>query len=150
MLVATIAGASAAHAEWSGQSAEFKTFDTNRDGYISRDEAQRVRYFDKAFVEADSNRDDRLDPDEFVKAQAVHERVQAGQYLSDGVLTAKVKAALLKDLRLTGFEIDVQTQEGIVRLSGSVDSKEQVMRAAEIAAGVEGVIAVNNSLDVKS
>jgi len=150
LLVAAIAGASAAHAESSGQSAEFTTFDSNRDGYVSRDEAQRVRYFDKAFVEADSNRDDRLDPDEFVKAQAVHERVQAGQYLSDSVLTAKVKAALLKDLRLTAFAIDVETQEGIVRLSGSVDNKEQVMHAAEIAAGVEGVIAVNNSLDVKS
>lgn len=149
-LVAAIAVASAAHAESSGQSPEFKRFDTNRDGYISRDEAQGIRNFDRAFVEADDDRNGRLDPDEFVKAQSVHERLQAQQYLSDSVVTAKVKAALLKDLRFEGFDIQVETHEGIVQLSGFVDSKEQISRAAEIAAGVEGVTSVKNSLLVKS
>lgn len=149
LLVALIAAASTAQAESSGQSAEFRTFDSNHDGYISRDEAQRVKNFDKALVEADGNRDGRLDPDEFVKAQAVHERMQTAQYLSDSVVTAKVKAALLKDLQLKGFDISVETYQGTVQLSGFVDSREQVTRAARIAAGVQGVDAVKNSLLVK-
>lgn len=149
LLVASIAAAPTAQAESSGQSAEFKTFDTNGDGYISRDEARRVKNFDKALVEADGNRDGRLDPDEFVKAQAVQERLQAGQYLSDSMVTAKVKAALVKDLQLKGFDISVETYEGTVQLSGFVDSKEQVTRAAAIAASVQGVAAVKNSLLVK-
>lgn len=148
-LVAAMAVASAARAESPGPSPEFKRFDTNRDGYISRDEAQGIRDFDRAFVEADGDRNGRLDPDEFVKAQSVHERVQAGQYLSDSVVTTKVKAALLTDLRFKGFDIAVETHEGIVQLSGFVDSQEQVSRAAEIAASVEGVISVKNSLLVK-
>jgi len=150
LLVAAIAGASVAHAEWSSQSAEFKKFDTNRDGYISRDEAKQVQDFEQALVEADDNRDGRLDPDEFVKAQSVHERLKAGQYVADSVVTAKVKAALLKDLRLTGLDIEVETYKGTVQLSGFVDSKEQVLRAARIAASVEGVITVHNSVLVKS
>lgn len=150
LLIAAIAGASTAYAGPSGQSPEFKKFDTNGDGYISRDEARRFRNFEKALDEADGNRDGRLDPDEFVKAQSVHERLQAGRYLSDSALTAKVKAALLKDLRLKGFNISVETYQGTVQLSGFVDSKEQAEQAARIAASVEGVATVKNSLIVKS
>ena len=149
-LAALIAGVATAQAESADQSAEFRKLDANHDGYISRDEARRVKDFDKALVEADGNRDDRLDPDEFVKAQSIHERMQAGQYLSDSVLTAKVKAALLKDLQLKGFDISVETYGGTVQLSGFVDSREQVARAAEIAASVQGVASVENSLLVKS
>lgn len=149
-LAVVIAGASPVQAEPSAQSAEFSKLDTNRDGYISRDEARAVKNFGTSFVEADGNRDGRLDPDEFVKAQSIHERTEAGQYLSDSVLTAKVKTALLKDLQLEGFAISVETYEGTVQLSGFVDSKEQVARAAEIAASVQGVTSVKNSLLVKS
>jgi hyperosmotically inducible protein len=125
------------------------SFDTDRDGYISHDEAQRMRHFDRALVDADDNRDGRLDRDEFIKAQSIHERLQAGQYVVDSVITARVKAALLKEPRLSGSEIEVETHEGIVQLSGLVDNNEQVKRAAEIAAGVEGVTAVRNHLLVK-
>jgi len=150
LLITAIAGASGAHAETSGPSEEFRKFDTNADGYISRVEAKRVRDFDKALVEADDDRDGRLDPDEFIKAQSVHERMQAGQYLADTMVTAKVKAALLKDMQLTGLDIEVETYEGKVQLSGYVDTKSQVRRAAEVAASISGVTAVTNSLLVKS
>ena len=46
---------------------EFKKFDTNRDGYLSREEAGKIRGFDKAFSEADDNRDGKLDAAEFGK-----------------------------------------------------------------------------------
>jgi hyperosmotically inducible protein len=131
-------------------SAEFGKLDVNHDGYLSRGEARKLRGFEKPFKEADGNRDGRLDPDEFVKAQSIHERIHAGQYVDDGVITAKVKAALLKDWTGSATAVSVETNSGTVLLSGFVDSAEQARRAAEIASGVEGVVSVKNGLVVKS
>jgi hyperosmotically inducible protein len=44
----------------------------------------------------------------------------------------------------------VETYKGTVLLSGFVDSEEQVRRATEIAASVDGVVNVKNGLAVKS
>lgn len=149
-LAAGCIGAAAA-AQTDGQpSAEFKRLDANGDGYLSPEEARKIRGFDKAFREADDNRDGRLDASEFVKAQSVHERIRAGQYVDDSLLTAKVKAALLKDSVMSALAVSVETHKGIVLLSGFVDNETQVHRAAEIASGVEGVQDVKNSLTVKS
>ena len=149
LLAVLLAGTSTGFAATTAENAEFQKLDTNRDGYISREEARKVEGFDKALIEADGDRDDRLNPDEFIKAQSVHERMRAGQYVSDSVVTAKVKAALVKDLHLKGFDISVETFHGTVQLSGFVDNKEQVARAGEIAASVQGVGTVKNSLIVK-
>ena len=66
----------------------FKRLDVNRDGYVSREEAKKLPNFEKAFGEADDNRDGKLDADEFIKAQAIYDRVRAAQYVDDSVLTA--------------------------------------------------------------
>lgn len=131
-------------------SPEFRQLDANRDGYISPAEVKKLRGFEKAFREADDNRDSRLDASEFVKAQAIYERMRVEQYVGDSVITAKVKAALLKDAQVSGLDVKVETYEGKVLLSGFVNNEQQVQRAAEIASGVRGVVAVKNSLVVKS
>jgi hyperosmotically inducible protein len=131
-------------------SAEFKKLDVNHDGYLSREEVRKIRGFEKAFKEADENRDGRLDVDEFVKAQAIHDRVRVGQYLDDSVITTKVKAALLRDRTLSVLGVSVETYKGTVLLSGFVDSEEEVRRATEIAASVDGVVNVKNGLAVRS
>lgn len=132
------------------ENAAFRKADTNRDGSISQDEAKKLPNFERAFREADDNRDGKLDADEFIKAQAIHERIRAAQFLDDSVITAKVKTALLKDLRLKGLDVSVETYQGMVLLSGFVNDGEQARRAAEIAASITGVVAVRNSLVVKS
>jgi len=131
-------------------SPEFKKLDTNRDGYLSREEARKIRGFDKAFSESDDNRDGKLDAAEFTKAQAIHERIVAGQYVDDSVITARIKAALLKDKVVSALAVSVETRKGTVVLSGFVESDSQMRRAAEIAAGVQGVVTVKNALVVKS
>ena len=147
-LGSAIAGGSA---ESGGQpSAEFKKLDVNHDNFLSREEVRKIRGFEKAFKEADENRDGRLDVDEFVKAQAIHDRVRAGQYLDDSMITTKVKAALLRDRTMSVLAVSVETYKGTVLLSGFVDSEEEVRRAAEIAAGVDGVVNVKNGLAVRS
>ena len=151
-LAAALIAAAVAQAADTNQpvSPEFKRLDANRDGYLSRDEARKIRDFDQAFTEADDNRDGKLDAAEFIKAQSIHDREAAGRYVDDSVITAKVKAALLKDSAVSALEVSVETRKGTVVLSGFVDSDSQLQRAAEIAASVQGVVTVKNALVVKS
>jgi hyperosmotically inducible periplasmic protein len=80
---------------------------------------------------------------------AVQGRETAGQYVDDTTITTKVKAALLRDEGLKGHQVNVETMEGTVQLSGFVDSAQQAARAAELARGVEGVKSVRNSIVVR-
>ena len=129
---------------------DFQKLDANHDGYIGRDEAARLRDFGRAFSEADVNRDGKLDRDEFAKAQAIYDRVRAKAYLDDSVITAKVKAALIKDPEVKSLEVSVETNQGVVLLSGFVDNDKQMRRAQEIAASIQGVRNVKSNLLVKS
>ena len=129
---------------------EFRRLDSNRDGFLSREEARKLHGFDKAFGEADDNRDGKLDAAEFTKAQSIHDRQAAGQFVDDSVITAKIKAALLKDPVVSALAVSVETRGGTVLLTGFVENDNQLRRAAEIAAGVQGVVNVKNGLAVKS
>lgn len=74
----------------------------------------------------------------------------AGQAMDDGVITARVKAALIGDSRTKARQIDVTTREGVVQLGGFVDSAEAKVAATEVARSVAGVRNVQNSLEVKN
>lgn len=74
-----------------------------------------------------------------------------GQTLDDAGITAKVKASLLASPDVKGTDVNVNTEKGVVQLSGSLDAQSQIDRAVQIARGVEGVKQVDNSrLTVKS
>ena len=73
----------------------------------------------------------------------------AGAYVDDKVVSTKVKAALLKDPEVKALQVNVETYNGVVQLSGFVDKPDQVPRAAEVAKGVEGVKSVKNDLIVR-
>ncbi len=128
----------------------FEKLDTDRDGFISRDEAAKRHRFVRALSEADDNRDGRLDREEFVKAQSVYDRMRAGAYVSDRVITAKVKAALVKNREVSALAVKVDTHDGTVLLSGFVNTEQQALRAHEIAASIAGVKSVKSNLVVKS
>ena len=98
----------------------------------------------REFNSLDANRDGRLDADEFTKAQAINDRIRAGKYVDDSVITSKVKAALLKDRALSALAVSVETRSGTVILSGFVDNQDQARRATQIAAGVQGVVEVKS------
>ena len=73
----------------------------------------------------------------------------AGQYLDDTVVTSRVKAAIFKEPNLKTLQINVETYQGIVQLSGFVDTMDSARRAGEVAKNVEGVKEVKNDLVVK-
>lgn len=72
-----------------------------------------------------------------------------GEQVDDGVITTKVKSALLADDTVKGLDINVETAQGIVSLNGVVDSQAQIDMATQIAKSVEGVKDVQNNLTVK-
>lgn len=73
----------------------------------------------------------------------------AGTEIDDGIVTARVKSALLGDPAIKSFDIAVVTRKGEAQLSGFVDSQTQIERASELARAVEGVKTVANEISVK-
>lgn len=66
--------------------------------------------------------------------------------IDNAALTTKVKAALLADELVKGTQINVDSNNGVVTLNGTVDSAAYMQRAEQVARGVSGVTSVNNNL----
>jgi hyperosmotically inducible protein len=75
--------------------------------------------------------------------------ITAGEAMSDGWITTKVKAKILDETVLKGSDINVDTANHVVTLKGSVPSSAARERAETIAKGTEGVTRVLNQLVVK-
>ena len=80
---------------------------------------------------------------------ATDSRTAAVTQTDDTHITAGVKAALTDDASLKTSEIDVDTDQGVVRLSGFVSSADDVAAAAAAARTVRGVRSVRNELRLK-
>jgi len=74
---------------------------------------------------------------------------RAGQAIDDGAITASVKSKYLLDDTLKGLQINVDTEQGTVTLTGSVQDDAAKQRATQIAQGVEGVVNVDNQLTIQ-
>ena len=128
---------------------KFRSLDRNGDGFLSKDEVSQIQGYDRAFDEADDNRDGRLSPDEFIKSESIHDRQAVGKVVDDSVITAKVKTALLRERGLKSRDVHVETDQGRVLLSGFVDNDDQKQRAAAVARRVEGVREVRDGINVR-
>jgi hyperosmotically inducible protein len=125
--------------------AYFVALDRNRDGYISRIEAQADREVAKRFANFDIDNDGRLSEAEYAMIREDMEK----RMLRDAVITARVKAALLAEKGIPSTSIAVETYEGRVQLSGFVGSPDIVSRAGRVTASVNGVRTVHNGIAVK-
>ena len=67
---------------------------------------------------------------------------------SDARITTAVKARLVGDKYVDGFQISVQTYEGVVTLRGEVGSTIPREQAERLAAAVEGVRSVRNEIKI--
>lgn len=147
--IAFALGASLALTAHAQTNEKFKSLDRDGDGFLSKEETSRIRGYAQAFDEADDNRDGKLNADEFVKAEALHDRLQAGAYVSDSVLTAKVKTALIRERGLKSTDVNVETYRGRVLLSGWVENEEQRKHALRVVSKVEGVVEVRDGMNVR-
>jgi hyperosmotically inducible periplasmic protein len=82
-----------------------------------------------------------------VKGSSYAQRVRAASYVEDSVLSAKVKAALLKELRT--LSVNVDSHQGQVLLSGFVADEAVMNKALRVASSVDGVVQVRNGMVVK-
>ncbi len=70
----------------------------------------------------------------------------AGQYVDDATITTRVKAAFAEDKDVKGREISVRTDQGVVDLTGKVQTKTESDRATALATQVKAVKAVHNNI----
>lgn len=74
----------------------------------------------------------------------------AGRMLDDSTITAKINFDLINDGAVKVMDIDVDTQDGVVMLSGVVATEWEMERAIEVASRVAGVKEVKNNLQIGS
>ncbi|CEJ63464.1 MULTISPECIES: molecular chaperone OsmY [Citrobacter] len=67
-------------------------------------------------------------------------------YAGDTAITSEVKAKLLADDIVPSRKVKVETTDGVVQLSGTVESQAQSDRAESIAKAIDGVKSVKNDL----
>ena len=72
-----------------------------------------------------------------------------GNKIDDGIVTTKVKTALLANESVKSSDIAVVTRKGDVQLSGFVDNQNQIDRAIDVARSIEGVRSVSNEMSIK-
>jgi hyperosmotically inducible protein len=72
----------------------------------------------------------------------------AGQNIDDGTLTTSVKSSLAGERLNTLTRVGVETNNGIVYLTGEVETAAEKSRAGTVAGQVKGVKQVVNNLQV--
>jgi hyperosmotically inducible protein len=75
-------------------------------------------------------------------------RTTVGKRIDDTALTTKVATKIAADTDLNSFNIDVDSNEGVVTLSGRVATQAAKDEAGQIARDTEGVVSVENRLEV--
>jgi hyperosmotically inducible protein len=76
--------------------------------------------------------------------------LSTGEVITDATITAKVKSVLIADAVVKARDIDVDTLDGVVTLTGIVESQSEKQQAETLARGCEGVRAVRNQIEVRS
>ena len=76
-------------------------------------------------------------------------RETPSEYASDAAITSKIKADILAERTLKVLQINVETMQGVVQLSGFVDSKASEDKALSIANHIAGVKSVKDDLVVR-
>lgn len=69
-----------------------------------------------------------------------------GQLIDDSAITTKVKAAFVTDKTVSALGIGVETQKGVVQLSGFAKSTDEIRQAERVARQVKGVKDVRNDI----
>jgi len=77
-----------------------------------------------------------------------HAVERTGEIVSDVAITATVKSKLLGDTTTPGWNIDVDTKDGVVTLKGTVKSQAEIDRAMSLARGTSGVKRVVSALKI--
>ncbi len=79
-----------------------------------------------------------------------HYGEKVGGYIDDSTITAEVKKAFIGDSTVKAMQVKVETQNGMVQLSGFVDSTAVKEQAVTLAQHVKGVKSVYDSILIRT
>lgn len=83
--------------------------------------------------------------------EAVNGQVErAADAVGDAAITTAVNAELARDPDLSALKINVDTSNGRVALNGTAPTEQARDRATALAAGVKGVVSVDNGLVIET
>lgn len=74
-----------------------------------------------------------------VSATSVALAGSAGEVIDDSLITTKVKSSFVADSAVSALDISVETTQGVVSLTGLVNSEAERQRAVQIARETSGV-----------
>jgi hyperosmotically inducible periplasmic protein len=74
----------------------------------------------------------------------------AKEVVDDSVITTKIKTEFATDKQVSAMNIKVDTDKGVVTLSGNAKSKDEAEKAASIAKNTKGVVSVKNNIQVSA
>jgi hyperosmotically inducible protein len=77
-------------------------------------------------------------------------KMTVGEKIDDAVITTKIKAEMAKDKEVSAMNIKVDTDKGVVQLSGIAKSRTEADKAVVIARSVKGVASVKNDIVVQT
>jgi osmotically-inducible protein OsmY len=72
----------------------------------------------------------------------------AGTRIDDAVVTTKVKSKLAADPQVSAMNVSVDTNDGVVTLTGRVEDETARREAVKLAKDTEGVVSVRDLLEV--
>src|ERR1700682_1616627 len=85
-----------------------------------------------------------------VAAASCKTPTSAGRQVDDAAIKAAVKAKLAADVKLSTLtNIEVNSTNGVVTLAGQVRDESDRMAAVAVARSVDGVVRVNNNLQIE-
>ena len=80
---------------------------------------------------------------------ASNEKQGGNSYFQDAAITTKVKTAIFNEPGLKVMNVSVDTEDGVVALSGSVKSRAEKLKVGDVARRVDGVKRVKNDLTIQ-
>ena len=80
---------------------------------------------------------------------ATETRQSTSEYVDDSWITTKVKSQIFAEPSLKVAQVNVETYQGVVQLSGFVDSAADMDKAVAIARDVKGVSSVKNDMQLR-
>ena len=69
--------------------------------------------------------------------------------VEDGWITTKIKSEFAVNNRVSATNIHVNTDNGVVHLSGMAKSQDEANQAVSIARGIKGVKSVRNEMQIQ-
>lgn len=99
---------------------------------------------------AQSDRSDRdMSSGSDMKSDMKSGSSSVGQFVDDATVTTRVKTRFARDDQVSAMNINVDTSNGVVQLSGYAGSEAEKSRAAEIAGQVPDVKSVQNNIIIR-